>query len=415
MEILKKLFKRKPKILWKNLISEEYQVHVSDFDALTKEEEEDAGLVHVKDLEKRKQIYGICGECNEPGTGFWWCQSCIWYWDIENQKWYRITNIKVALKSLDETSTHISTEFLNEIYLCDVTKCYGITQDPDTKNYMMVLDYCNDGNLRNYFTKSETYIDYETKIKKLFEISRGLFDIHLAGKVHKDFHSGNLLFANDFLYISDLGLCQPANNEVRKEGIYGVLPYVEPEVLRGHQYTQSSDIYSFGIVMNEIISEESPYDNIPHDHFLAIKICNGPKISQGVPKLLADLIIKCWDAKAENRPTARELFLILFKWDDDEKWDKNSEIYSQIKECNKIREEKFKNRSNNNNSKNIQTHPQAIYTSRLLNFKNLPEPVNSSDLSSFHLANSTNPISECLDCQLSESALNESDENNIDE
>ena len=34
-------------------------------------------------------------------------------------------------------------------------------------------------------------------------------------------------------------------------------------------------------------------------------------------------------------------------------------------------------------SKSLQTHPQAIYTSRLLNFKNLPEPVNSSDLSSF--------------------------------
>ena len=46
---------------------------------------------------------------------------------------------------------------------------------------------------------------------------------------------------------------------------------------------------------------------------------------------------------------------------DAERYDKNSEIYSQ----------------------NIQTHPQAIYTSRLLNFKNLPEPVNSLDLSSF--------------------------------
>ncbi|RGB25211.1 hypothetical protein C1646_747447, partial [Rhizophagus diaphanus] len=53
----------------------------------------------------------------------------------------------------------------------------------------------------------------------------------------------------------------------------------------------------------------------------------------------------------------------------------------------------------------IETHPQAIYTSRLLNFKNLPEPVNSS----FQV----NPvsenllISECFDIQFSESDLNE--------
>ena len=59
------------------------------------------------------------------------------------------------------------------------------------------------------------------------------------------------------------------------------------------------------------------------------------------------------------------------------KYDKNSEIYSQIEECDKIRI----NKSKNNKSKNLQTHPQAIYTSRLLNFKNLPEPVNSSVLS----------------------------------
>src|SRR3954462_6686085 len=30
----------------------------------------------MKDLEKRKEVYGICEECNEPGTGFYWCQPC---------------------------------------------------------------------------------------------------------------------------------------------------------------------------------------------------------------------------------------------------------------------------------------------------------------------------------------------------
>ena len=65
--------------------------------------------------------------------------------------------------------------------------------------------------------------------------------------------------------ISDLGMCQPADNKEKKEGIYGVLPYVAPEVLRGFQYTQAADIYSFGIIINEFMSEEMPYDDIPHD------------------------------------------------------------------------------------------------------------------------------------------------------
>jgi hypothetical protein len=96
------------------------------------------------------------------------------------------------------------------------------------------------------------------------------------------------------------------------------------------------------------------------------------------------LIIRCWDAEVENRPTTKELYQTLKKWCDESR-NSDTELYSQIKECNEIGRKKFKNRSNEDKSKNIQTHPRAIYNSRLLNFKNLPKPVNSSDLSSFQL------------------------------
>jgi serine/threonine protein kinase len=276
---------------------------------------------------------------------------------------------------------------------------------------MIVLVYCNDGNLRNYLNTCDYYVSYRSKIYNLQRIARGLLDIHNAGKVHKDFHSGNILCYNTYSFISDLGMCQPANKQpVKEEGVYGVLPYMAPEVLRRHQYTKAADIYSFGIIMNEFLSEEIPYNNIPHDEFLVIKICKGlrPKISKDVPKLLADLVIKCWDAEIENRPTTKELYQTLKKWydevgsdsdnSDDNEDNENgadgqySEIYSQVKECNKIGKKKFKNRSNEVKSKNIQTHPQAIYTSRLLNFKNLPKPVNSSDLSPFQFNSGNLPI-----------------------
>src|SRR5436190_712639 len=183
--------------------------------------------------------------------------------------------------------------------------------------------------------------NYRSKIINLLNIARGLLDIHNAGKVHKDFHSGNILFDDgDGPYIIDLGMCQPANNKeqsVNKEGNYGVLPYMAPEVLHGYQYIKAADIYSFGVLINEFISEETPYNDIPHDHILAVKICKGlrPKISEDTPKLIANLIMKCWDAKSDNRPIAKELYQILHKW-----WNyiyyKRGEIYSQVKECKKI-------------------------------------------------------------------------------
>ncbi|CAB4408553.1 unnamed protein product [Rhizophagus irregularis] len=494
------------KNLWSATDISKYQLHVtiSTIDSTIESENVDERVVYIGDLEKRKQAYGICGECKEPGSGWKWCQSCnakrskvnfknwtsgnkdidefiqqsqlnalhcrkylewipfekfqnityiaeggfgkiysaewpegyIRYWDIENQKWYRDSYNKYALKSLNNSSD-ICSDFLNEIksylqiHFYDIVQCYGITQDPNNKEYMIVLFYCANGNLRNYLNESKNYINYKSKINQLQQITRGLLDIHNAEKVHKDFHSGNILFVDEpnEPYISDLGMCQPANvkQTVKEEGIYGVLPYMAPEVLRGQQYTKAADIYSFGIIMNEFLSEEIPFNDISHNEFLAIKICKGfrPTISNDIPKLLADLIIKCWNAEIKNRPTTKELYQILTKWNE-EKDNSETEIYFQLEGCDKTREEKFKNRSNEDKSKSFKTHPQAIYTSRLLNFKNLPKPVNSSDLSSFQFSSDTsctaqltsaNLFSECLDVQLSELELNEicqDDEHNIE-
>ncbi|GBB86530.1 hypothetical protein RclHR1_12960001 [Rhizophagus clarus] len=486
----------KPKNLW-NKFNANYQIHVtiSTVGSITESKEVDERIIYMEDLEKRKKAYGICGECNEPGTGLRWCRPCcakrfkdnfnnwtsgnkdidefiqqsqlnavhsykclewmpyekfqnvtyiaeggfgkiysadwpeghIRSWNIKNQKWNRCKTCRCALKSLNDNSSDIvSSDFLNEIKnhlqicLANIVQCFGITRNPNTNEYMMVLEYCEAGNLRNYLIKSKEYIDYTLRISKLRKIAGGLLDIHSAGKVHKDFHSGNILCFDKYgLRISDLGMCQQENKETQKEeGIYGVLPYMAPEVLCGHQYTKSAEIYSFGIIMNEFLSEEIPYSDIPHNEFLAIQICKGhrPKISEDVPKLLADLIMKCWDAEIKNRPTTKELYLILKKWyyeikniegngnnsdgdsDDSDseiiKSDKNSEIYSQIKKCDETRKKKFKNRSYEDKSINIQTHPQAIYTSRLLNFKSLPKPENSSDLSSFQFNSVSAQLSE---------------------
>ncbi|GES74473.1 kinase-like domain-containing protein [Rhizophagus clarus] len=428
-KILARIFqtKKKPKDLWKdNVGGNQVHVTVSTIDS-TKSEVEVETIVYIGDLEKRKKAYGICGECKEPG-GFGKIYSAelpegvIDNWDIKNKKWSRFKYRKYALKSL-KNSFDICSDFLNEIkshiqiYLNYTVRCYGITQDPNTKEYMMVLSYYRKGNLRNYLNISKSYMDYKSKINDLQKIARGLLNIHNSGFIHKDFHSGNILFGY-YPFISDLGMCRPANKQtVKEEGIYGVLPYMAPEVLRGHQYTKAADIYSFGTIMNEFLSEEIPYNDIPHNEFLAIKICKGdrPKISKDVPKLLADLIIKCWDAEIENRPTAKELCQILIKWNDEIK-NRSGEIYSQVEECDKIGRKKFISRSNDDKSKIIRTHPQAIYTSRLLNYKNLPNPVNSSDLTSFQFNSDknytiqstlVNPISECLDVQLSELELNE--------
>ncbi|CAB5366750.1 unnamed protein product [Rhizophagus irregularis] len=89
--------------LWKGY-NDEYQVHVTT----SHTESEDISelcekVVYMEDLEKRREVYGICGECNEPGTGKEWCQSY--------NSSGTITNF------LNEVKSHLEIYISNEIII----------------------------------------------------------------------------------------------------------------------------------------------------------------------------------------------------------------------------------------------------------------------------------------------------------
>ena len=165
----------------------------------------------------------------------------------------------------------------------------------------MVMDYANDGSLRQHLNNNFNQFDWEKKLFSLHTIASGLSAIHSKKLIHRDFHCGNVLsFDERYARITDLGLCKPANKKSEKSEkcIYGVLPYVAPEVLRGKEYTQASDIYGFGIIAYELCTGYPPYHDIDHDESLAIRICNGqrPNSNYKIPQLILDIIKQCWDA-----------------------------------------------------------------------------------------------------------------------
>ena len=170
----------------------------------------------------------------------------------------------------------------------DVVQCYGITKDLETNNFIMVMEYIKNGSLRQHLNNSFNSLSWSEKLLHLYRIAIGLEDIHNKGLIHHDFHGGNVLCDEKYSYITDLGLCKPANEKISQDGnknIYGVLPYVAPEVLRGKKYTQASDIYGFGIITYEVCTGLPPYHDIAHDEFLATKICQGlrPKSDYKIP------------------------------------------------------------------------------------------------------------------------------------
>src|ERR1051325_376015 len=154
----------------------------------------------------------------------------------------------------------------------------------------------------------------------LYGAAESLSILHECNLVHGDFHSGNLLLSDDItVFISDFGLSKPADQPTKSKEIYGVLPYIAPEVLRGKPYTKAADIYSFGIIMWEMTSGIPAFNNVPHDFNLSLRICKGlrPKTIEGTDVEYAELMVRCWNNDPNKRPTAEELYEYYFEeWEE---------------------------------------------------------------------------------------------------
>ncbi|CAI2187482.1 1279_t:CDS:1, partial [Funneliformis geosporum] len=92
----------------------------------------------------------------------------------------------------------------------------------------------------------------------------------------------------------NLGLCKPVNyfQKSKENDIYGVLPFIAPEILRGQPYSLASDIYSFSMIMCELLVGSTPFNNEAHDFQLALSICKGkrPKIIKNIPQCYINLM-----------------------------------------------------------------------------------------------------------------------------
>ncbi|POG67862.1 kinase-like domain-containing protein, partial [Rhizophagus irregularis DAOM 181602=DAOM 197198] len=160
--------------------------------------------------------------------------------------------------------------------------------------------------------------------------------------------------------IGDLGLSQSAvNNKSSNNDIYGVIPYIAPEIFKGSAFSKESDIYSFGMIMWELTTGCKPFANVEHDIHLIYKILDGerPKITKDTPEYYVSLMKSCWDPDPKKRPS---MSYIQYSFDsfylrDNIDYNQAEAIRKKLIESKKIGPEFAE-----------KWHSEAIYTSRPL-------------------------------------------------
>ncbi|POG80598.1 kinase-like domain-containing protein [Rhizophagus irregularis DAOM 181602=DAOM 197198] len=279
-------------------------------------------------------------------------------WDSEKKQLRRgeipgIQNLvaKVVLKTLENVESANQSWFEEaKSHLtisnkwADVVRCYGLTQNPSNGNYMLVMNKM-DIDLRKYLQQNHNQLTWKDRVNITHNIILALYYIHYEKAIHRDLHSGNILFLQSY----DSW-------------------YITPEVIVGREYTFASDIYSIAILMWEISSGQTPFINYEHENDIVMNVINGirPKIVPGTPSEYKNLMKECWDADPLKKPAAYAL------------WRKINEINLYYQN---MPDELFKSEMDNLVMNKVEENytSSKLITSKIHNFGNLPEPRNATE------------------------------------
>ncbi|GES88045.1 kinase-like domain-containing protein [Rhizophagus clarus] len=240
-------------------------------------------------------------------------------------------NGHVALKSFYNHNEITAKEIVHEIQLqrevCfhdNIVHFCGITAENDLKNFSLVMEYADNGTLRNYLKENFDNLTWDDKFNLAFQLVHVVLCLHDEGIIHRNLHSNNILIHKNTIKLANLGLSKRIKEASEpRSRLVEMIPYTDPqsfdrqtnkvEQQQMYSLNEKSDVYSIGILLWEISSGHPPFESERHDFGLILEILEGRReepVSE-TPKDYINIYTDCWNGKPDDRPTIREVFAKL--------------------------------------------------------------------------------------------------------
>ncbi|KAJ9172896.1 hypothetical protein P3X46_016089 [Hevea brasiliensis] len=181
--------------------------------------------------------------------------------------------------------------------------------------WCIVTEYAKGGSVRQFLMKRQNRaVPLKLAVKQALDVARGMAYVHGLGLIHRDLKSDNLLiFGDKSIKIADFGV---ARIEVQTEGMTpetGTYRWMAPEMIQHRPYTQKVDVYSFGIVLWELITGMLPFQNMTAVQAAFAVVNKGvrPVIPNDCLTALGEIMTRCWDANPDIRPPFIEVVQML--------------------------------------------------------------------------------------------------------
>jgi len=233
--------------------------------------------------------------------------------------------VVVAVKILHPL-TELSNEMIQDFY--NEVRVLSMLNHPNVVKYVggctkigawsIVMEYVPGGNLMEVLANPVLMIPFKLVLKMALDIAKGIHYLHSLGILHLDLKSPNLLVQSLSLgskvniKVADFNTCinrsrlthffTPSN--IEDDGKKGTTLWMAPEVIRGALYSEKCDVYSFGIILWELVTRTLPYSNISFNCQIEEKVLEGmrPPRPENVDLQYCQLMEQCWHQDPEERP-----------------------------------------------------------------------------------------------------------------
>lgn len=252
--------------------------------------------------------------------------------DIEIQKKYfssiystifigiqKSTNTVVCVKQFNDIEDESSLQnFQNEFQALSVLDHFAIPQfigATFSPKISIITQFMSGGSLYSRLHSKYSYTKLQSTQLSVIAlgIAYGMTYLHSNNIIHRDLKSLNILLdANSLPTISDFGT-SARKNSPRLTGGVGTAQWMAPEVLDSKPYDHKVDVYSYGMILWEMLTGDIPFNGLTQME-VALSVVTQkirPKIPLNCPKNLARLIRTCWDDDPAKRPEFRRIVDIL--------------------------------------------------------------------------------------------------------
>jgi len=229
----------------------------------------------------------------------------------------------VAIKKLnvqqfdDETLASFKQEVavMSKLRHPNIVSFLGACFEPG--EYMMVTELMARGSLWDLLHDEKVNLSFKKRMKMAKDAALGMNWLHCSKPpfIHRDLKTQNLLVDENFtVKVADFGLAHmKRHGEEGERGNYGTIGtplWMAPEVLKKEEYDESADMYSFAIVLWELLTQKDPFPEVDSwANLIEVVVTQEqrPEIPKECPTRLRKLITACWAQDPASRPTFEQI------------------------------------------------------------------------------------------------------------